>query len=288
MTPLRRSNAYSYFILFVRVRGSRFVQTPAPSQAKGTPRPRDPATPATPPLVGLEDDAMSTIVKPVVNVRVGVGCFVTSDLHPGRVLVGERLGSHGANTIALPGGHLEMGEEWATCAAREIKEEANLDLDEASIRFVHVTNDVAIGGNPDKHYITIFMEAKVACSIPPPTFTFYHTSKPLSPPLSLSLSPQGPRLHSLSPIGVSLTPHRTLLRPFLSHAWHTAQVTAESAPLENLEPHKCVGWTWASWTELQAMGSDKIFGPLATLMQQRGAPPYIAGTSEGHDQLESS
>ena len=101
-------------------------------------------------------------MKPVVNVRVGVGCFVTSDLHPGCVLVGERLGSHGANTIALPGGHLEMGEEWATCAAREIKEEANLDLDEASIRFVHVTNDAAIGGNPDKHYITIFMEAKVS------------------------------------------------------------------------------------------------------------------------------
>jgi len=35
------------------------------------------------------------------------------------------------------------------------------------------------------------------------------------------------------------------------------------------------------------MGDDKVFGPLATFMQQRGAPPYAAGTSGGHDRLES-
>ena len=44
-----------------------------------------------------------------------------------KILIGMRTGSHGANTIALPGGHLEMFETFEDCAMREIKEECNLD-----------------------------------------------------------------------------------------------------------------------------------------------------------------
>lgn len=152
-----------------------------------------------------------------VNVRVGVGCFVISPDYPECVLLGERLGSHGANTFALPGGHLEMGEDWETCALREIKEETNLDLEPSSIRYVHVTNDVAISGNPDKHYITIFMEATVR---------------------------------------------------------------ADSAPLENMEPHKCSGWEFKSWNDLINMSPERVFDPLSNFIKQRGAPPYAVVPSK--------
>lgn len=41
------------------------------------------------------------------EVRVGVAAVI---LREGRVLLGERIGSHGAHTWATPGGHLEWGE----------------------------------------------------------------------------------------------------------------------------------------------------------------------------------
>jgi len=57
--------------------------------------------------------------------RVGVGVIVLRD---GRVLLGQRAGSHGAGTWALPGGHLEFGEDVADCARREVLEETGLTL----------------------------------------------------------------------------------------------------------------------------------------------------------------
>ncbi len=53
-----------------------------------------------------------------------------------------------------------MDESWVECAVREVKEETNLDVE--NVRFHHVTNDPCIGGNKEKHYITIFMRADVS------------------------------------------------------------------------------------------------------------------------------
>ena len=82
--------------------------------------------------------------------RVGVGVVIR---HQGKVLLGKRRGSHGEGTWALPGGHLEFGEELEACVRREIREETNLEVE--IIHFGTITNDIF--EHEDRHYVTIFM-----------------------------------------------------------------------------------------------------------------------------------
>lgn len=86
------------------------------------------------------------------NVQVGVGVIILRD---GRVLLGERQGSHGAGTWALPGGHLEFGESVEACARRETEEETGLRL--SDITPAPYTNDVM--PSEGKHYVTVFVLA---------------------------------------------------------------------------------------------------------------------------------
>ncbi|KAL4969160.1 nucleotide triphosphate diphosphatase NUDT15 [Aspergillus stella-maris] len=91
------------------------------------------------------------------NVRVGVGVFaLTPDA---KFIIGQRKGSHGAGTWALPGGHLELNESFETCALREVAEETGLELDPSSIRFLTATNDIMLADN--KHYVTIFVSGMI-------------------------------------------------------------------------------------------------------------------------------
>lgn len=86
---------------------------------------------------------------------VGVGVLVTNE---GKVLIQRRVGAHGEGTWSLPGGHMEFGESPEETAAREAKEEVNVDISNA--RVVGVTNDVM--HDDEKHYVTIFVEAEYA------------------------------------------------------------------------------------------------------------------------------
>ncbi len=56
---------------------------------------------------------------------VGVGVFVW---HDGKFLMGRRVGAHGGGKWSVPGGHLEFGESWKTCAAREVLEECGVKI----------------------------------------------------------------------------------------------------------------------------------------------------------------
>ena len=86
------------------------------------------------------------------QVRVGVAIIIRRD---GAILLGERIGSHGANTWATPGGHLELGESIEDCAKREVLEETGLIVD--SIEKFTFTNDIF--EKEGKHYVTLFVVA---------------------------------------------------------------------------------------------------------------------------------
>lgn len=111
-----------------------------------------------------------------MNPRVGVGVFVFNK--EGQVVLGRRKNSHGAGRLSLlcvifvlwgcltillgtwafPGGHLEFGESFEDCAAREVLEETGLKA--SDFHFLTTTNDVMV--DDGKHYITIFMGCTVS------------------------------------------------------------------------------------------------------------------------------
>ncbi|MEZ8824576.1 NUDIX hydrolase [Vibrio sp. 10N.261.55.A7] len=93
------------------------------------------------------------------EVRVGVAAVILRD---GKVLLGERMGSHGANTWATPGGHLELGESIEACAKRETLEETGLVVE--SFRKLGFTNDIFDQEN--KHYVTLFVVASQSSGEP--------------------------------------------------------------------------------------------------------------------------
>ena len=86
------------------------------------------------------------------EVRVGVGVIM---LRNGRFLLGHRIGSHGAETWAPPGGHLEMGESIESCARREVLEETGLKI--GAVKKLGFTNDIFEA--EEKHYVTLFVVA---------------------------------------------------------------------------------------------------------------------------------
>ncbi len=85
--------------------------------------------------------------------RVGVGVLVLRD---GQVLLGRRLGSHGAGTWSAPGGRLEFGESIEACARRELEEETGLELGPAEVG--PYTNDVFV--EERQHFVTLLVIAR--------------------------------------------------------------------------------------------------------------------------------
>lgn len=79
--------------------------------------------------------------------KTGVGVLVVKE---GKILLGERLASHGAGTWCIPGGHLEFGETFEQTALRELEEEAGItDVEVKGLVSVH--NELSYG----KHYVNI-------------------------------------------------------------------------------------------------------------------------------------
>jgi 8-oxo-dGTP diphosphatase len=68
----------------------------------------------------------------------------------GKILIGERIASHGANTYQLPGGHFEFGKTFEEQARAEVEEETGL-TDIVFKKIVSINNERIYG----KHYVNI-------------------------------------------------------------------------------------------------------------------------------------
>lgn len=88
------------------------------------------------------------------SVRVGVGVLIVRNA---QVLLGKRLGAHGAGTWATPGGHLEFGESVEDCARRETAEETGLALS----RVAPAPYTSTVMPDVGRHYVTCFVVATV-------------------------------------------------------------------------------------------------------------------------------
>ncbi|WCJ35700.1 nudix hydrolase 1 [Euphorbia peplus] len=85
--------------------------------------------------------------------RVGVAVFLVRGKS---VLLGRRRSSIGDSTFALPGGHLEFGESFEECGAREMMEETGLVITKPEL--LTVTSTVFPGAKAC-HYVTVFLRA---------------------------------------------------------------------------------------------------------------------------------
>ncbi|XP_076907977.1 nudix hydrolase 1-like [Bidens hawaiensis] len=84
--------------------------------------------------------------------EVGVAVFILKD---NKVLFGRRRSlSIAAHAYALPGGHLEFGESFEECAAREVKEETGLDI--KNIELLTASNNLL---SKTVHLVVIYMRA---------------------------------------------------------------------------------------------------------------------------------
>jgi len=95
-----------------------------------------------------------------------------------------RLGSHGAGTWALPGGHLEFGESFEECAQREVLEETGLRLKDAN--YAWAVNSVL---DAQSHYVTIFVRAALEQVCEGSGMKGRGSSPPLHDPQPLTLNP---------------------------------------------------------------------------------------------------
>lgn len=94
-----------------------------------------------------------SVLQSTATPRVGVAMVL---FKRNKVLLGERIGSHGENSFGFPGGHLQFGEEVLDCAVRELEEETGI-TDINTIRVGPYTNDVF--HQELKHYITLYIIA---------------------------------------------------------------------------------------------------------------------------------
>ncbi|KEF56308.1 uncharacterized protein A1O9_07889 [Exophiala aquamarina CBS 119918] len=153
-----------------------------------------------------------------------------------KFLLGRRLGSHGANTWALPGGHLEHGESFEECAMRETREETGLEIER--VEFLTATNDLMPSSKGDGallHYATVFMVARVKGSYEAISDTERHGDG--------------------------------------------GAIDIGMPDVKVMEPNKCAGWEWVSWTDLIRWSAWRLSPDSAAEMFKSRGPAAAAAAA---------
>ena len=90
-------------------------------------------------------------------IKVGIGIMILND---NKILLGHRTegskdtgGIYQPGSWCLPGGKQEYQETIFECAARETKEETNLEI--SNMKIFGATDDI----RPDRHFVTIWVLA---------------------------------------------------------------------------------------------------------------------------------
>ncbi len=84
---------------------------------------------------------------------VGLGLLVVRD---NKILLGERISSHGVGEYGGPGGHFEYGESFEESILRELEEEAGSSMQIEQVDYLCTTN---LRRYMPKHYVDIGMVA---------------------------------------------------------------------------------------------------------------------------------
>jgi 8-oxo-dGTP diphosphatase len=84
--------------------------------------------------------------------KVGVAVIVIKD---NKYLLGNRKNSDGSFHWTIPGGKIEFGESFESCALREVEEESGLKVELIDKSPFAVTNDIFKEG----HFVSLFYRA---------------------------------------------------------------------------------------------------------------------------------
>jgi predicted alpha/beta hydrolase family esterase len=82
------------------------------------------------------------------DLPIGINAIVLND--KGEMLLARRANRFGAGTYGLIGGKLKFGETFEKCMKRELKEEANLDVEEEDLEIINLANTIT-----NKHFLQI-------------------------------------------------------------------------------------------------------------------------------------
>ena len=199
----------------------------------------DTITASISPLPAQQPVSDATVVP-----RVGVAVFVINE--KGHILIGKRTGSHGAGTLALPGGHLELHESFYECAAREVYEETGLVLEPPQVS----APSERLSPSPPQRRAHLKPQSPSQPILPSTASTPSPFNEvPPTQPSDLPLLPPTPLQFLTAQNSVRMKDHgekgdgKHYVTIFMkaSVKYEPGQPVAQA---QIMEPTKCLGWCW--------------------------------------------